>query len=228
MNFFRRVEQKYVLSEKEYLKLLDLINNHIEKDKYFESTVCNLYFDTDNDDLIIKSLEKPKFKQKIRLRSYNVPNLDSKVFLELKVKYKGVVFKRRIKLKLNEFYDYLYNDNKLNDSQVMQEIDYMFKSYDLKPKLFLAYDRHSYYDKDDNTFRITFDTNLRSRVDNLKLDYGDEGKLYSDCKFYIMELKSLKGIPLWFSNILSDLKIYSRSFSKYGNIYRKMKEDVYV
>ncbi|MBR3898312.1 MAG: polyphosphate polymerase domain-containing protein [Bacilli bacterium] len=228
MNFFRRVEQKYVLSEKEYLKLLDLINNHIEKDKYFESTVCNLYFDTDNDDLIIKSLEKPKFKQKIRLRSYNVPNLDSKVFLELKGKYKGVVFKRRIKLKLNEFYDYLYNDNKLNDSQVMQEIDYMFKSYDLKPKLFLAYDRHSYYDKDDNTFRITFDTNLRSRVDNLKLDYGDEGKLYSDCKFYIMELKSLKGIPLWFSNILSDLKIYSRSFSKYGNIYRKMKEDVYV
>ena len=109
--------------------------------------------------------------------------------------------------------------------QIMKEIDYVIKRYNLKPKIYLAYDRLSFYDKNDINFRITFDSNLRSRKDDLKLELGDAGRLYDNNKFYIMELKSLTAIPLWFIKILSELKIYPKSFSKYGRIYCKSKEE---
>ena len=229
MEVCNRIEQKYVLSKNEYDLLYNEIKNHIEKDTYFKSTICNIYFDTESDDLIIKSIEKPPYKIKVRLRSYKVPNKNDTVFLELKSKYNKTVYKRRIELTLKDFYAYLDSGKLPNNNQVMKEVDYIFKKYDLKPRMFLAYDRSSYYNKDDKNFRITFDENLRSRCDNLKLEYGDSGKLYSKDKFYIMELKSLNAIPLWFIDILSKLNIYPKSFSKYGNIYKKLREEeIYV
>lgn len=229
-NIFRRVEQKYLLTKNQYENLMECIKDSIEKDIYYESTISNIYFDTDNNDLIINSIEKPLYKNKIRLRSYSTPNLNSKVFLEIKIKYKGVVAKRRIDLTLEEFYEYMNSGNMPNSNkQIMNEIDYYFKKYNLKPKMFLAYDRLSYYDKNHKEFRITFDKNVRSREYDLKLEYGDYGKKYFDEDIYIMELKTLGSIPLWFTQILSKLKIYPQSFSKYGKIYsKKIEEEFYV
>ena len=48
--------------------------------------------------LIRASLEKPAYKEKLRLRSYGVTEPGGEVFLELKKKYKGIVYKRRITL----------------------------------------------------------------------------------------------------------------------------------
>jgi len=228
IEIFKRIEQKYLLSEQDYKRLMERIKNHIEKDKFFQSTICNIYFDNDNYDLIIKSLEKERYKEKVRLRSYNVPKLDDNVFFEIKSKLNGVVYKRRVTLTLKDFYNYL--DGKeltTSNKQIMREIDYLYKKYDLKPKYFIAYDRKSYFDKDNNTFRITFDENVRSRQLDLKLEKGDAGKLYFNEKKYIMELKTVGGLPLYFTKILSDLKIYPTSFSKYGNIYKdKIKEEL--
>ena len=227
---FKRVEKKYLLTETQYKELLEKANNHLEKDKYFKNTICNIYFDTDNYDLIVESLEKPTYKLKVRLRSYNVPGVNDIVYLEIKNKYKGIVGKRRVKISLNEFYEYLETGKYPNcNKQIMEEIDYFFKKYDLKPKLYLAYDRLSYYDKDNKNFRITFDQNIRSREEDLKLEYGDAGKLYFKDKTYIMELKTLDSLPLWFTKIINELKIYPTSFSKYGKIYMKnKKEEQYV
>ena len=227
MNFFQRIEQKYVLSEDEYNSLFEKINRYIEKDKYYQSTICNIYFDNESDDLIVKSMEKPIYKEKVRVRSYNTPDVNDNVFLELKGKFKEVVFKRRVEVKLEELYKYIETGELPNVSnmQIMKEIDYVIKRYNLKPKIYLAYDRLSFYDKNDINFRITFDSNLRSRKDDLKLELGDAGRLYDNNKFYIMELKSLTAIPLWFIKILSELKIYPKSFSKYGRIYCKSKEE---
>ena len=226
---FSRKETKYLLNENEYNLLMNKISYHLEKDKYFQSTICNIYFDTDNYDLIINSIDKPMYKEKVRLRSYNIPSKNDIVFLEVKKKYKGIVSKRRIEIKLSDFYNY-YNKNIINNSsQIMKEIDYLFKLYRLKPKLYLAYDRLSYYDKDNPNFRITFDTNIRSRDDNLKLDSNDDGQLYFNEKMYIMETKTLNSLPLWFVKILNELKLYPKSFSKYGSIYtKKIKEEYYV
>lgn len=225
---FRRKEIKYILTQEQYKSLLHVINNHIEKDKYHKSTICNIYYDTSNYDLIRHSLDKPTYKEKVRLRSYEVPKLDSNVFLEIKKKYAGIVGKRRIEIKLKDFYDYL-ETGELNNSneQIKKEIDYCFKLYNLEPKLFLAYDRLSYYDKDDINFRITFDTNIRSREDNLRLEKGDKGKLYFDDDLIVMETKALNAYPMWFVKALSELKLYPGSFSKYGSIYsKKLREEL--
>lgn len=226
MNIFRRVEKKYLLSDEDYKLLLKRISNHLEKDLYYKSTICNIYFDNDNNDLIVNSLEKPEFKEKVRLRSYGIPNLNDYVYLEIKGKYNGVVYKRRIKLKLLDYYNYLDN-NILPNNQIAKEIDYLVKYYNLKPKLFLAYDRLSYYDKDNKEFRITFDENIRSRDNDLHLEYGDAGKLYFKDKMHIMEIKTLGALPMWFIKVLSEMNIYPASFSKYGSIYEKnMKEEL--
>ena len=225
---FRRVEQKYLLSKEKYDELMNLISYHLKKDNYYKSKICNIYFDTNNYDLIINSLEKSNYKEKVRLRSYNTPTLNDNVFFEIKSKLDGVVYKRRVTIKLNDFYQYLNgNDILTSNQQIMKELDYTLKKYKLVPKYYIAYDRTSYYDKDDYNFRITFDENIRSRNIDLKLEYGDAGKLFFKEKKYIMELKSIGALPLWFTSILSELEIFPNSFSKYGNIYKeKLKEEL--
>lgn len=225
---FRRKEIKYVLSSKQYNTLIKRIKSNLEKDIYHKSSIYNIYFDTDNYDLIVHSIDKPIYKEKVRLRSYSIPSLDSNVFLEIKKKYNGIVGKRRISIKLSDFYDYI-NTGKFNsdDKQIKSEIDYCFKLYNLKPKLFLAYDRTSYHEKGNIDFRITFDKNIRSREDNLRLEYGDIGDKLFDDNVVIMEIKALNSYPLWFTSILSELKIYPTSFSKYGTVYtNKIKEEL--
>ncbi len=227
-SIFKRVEEKYILTLEQWNLLFQKINKYIEKDKFPKSTICNIYFDTEDNKLIINSLEKPIYKEKVRLRSYNIPNLDDNVFLEIKSKYKGTVGKRRIKLKLSEFYRYLYNNNVPCDEQIMKELDYLFKYYKLIPSYFIAYDRKSYRGCLEKDLRITIDSNLRSRKEDLKLELGDAGKKYFDSDKCIMEIKTLGAMPLWLVRNLSELQIYPVSFSKYGSIYKKQKEEMYA
>ena len=223
-NIFRRVEKKYLLTKEEKDNLFNLIWPYIEEDKYFKSIISNIYFDTVDNDIIINSIDKPIFKEKLRLRSYTVPvDMDSEVFLEIKRKFKGVVGKRRVSLKLKDFYDF-YDNRDYEKSQIFEEIRYAFDYYGLVPKIFVGYDRVSYNGKDDEGLRITFDSNLRSRFDNLRLEYGDTGDNYFDCDMYIMEIKTLGAMPFWLVDSLSKLKIYPISFSKVGRIYSSLKE----
>ena len=223
-NIFRRVEKKYLLTKEEKDNLFNLIWPYIEEDKYFKSIISNIYFDTVDNDLIINSIDKPIFKEKLRLRSYTVPvDMDSEVFLEIKRKFKGVVGKRRVSLKLKDFYDF-YDNRDYEKSQIFEEIRYAFDYYGLVPKIFVGYDRVSYKGKDDEGLRITFDSNLRSRFDNLRLEYEDTGDNYFDCDMYIMEIKTLGAMPFWLVDSLSKLKIYPISFSKVGRIYSSLKE----
>lgn len=221
---FRRVEIKYILSKTQKDKLLELINDYIEKDEYYESHISNIYFDNDNHDLISASLEKPIFKAKIRLRSYDInTNQNSKVFLEIKDKYNGIVGKRRVKMTLNDFYEYINGKNNSNE-QIIKEIDYYFKKYNLHPFMYIAYDRLSFKGKN-SSLRITIDANLRSRSDNLYLDSKSKNDNYFKEDNYIMEIKLLDAMPLWLTKSLSSLNIYSDSFSKVGAIYTKINRE---
>ena len=231
-NVFRRVEEKYLLDKKKLNELFNRINKYIKHDKFYISTISNIYFDNKNSDLIVNSLDKPIYKEKIRLRSYtNKPTLDSEVFFEKKDKYKGIVGKRRIKMTLSDFYNYIDNHEYDDNNQIMKELDYFIKYYDLVPSIYIAYDRKSYVGKYDNNLRITIDTNLRSRNDNLNLEYGDINTKYYNNDYFIMEIKTLGSMPLWLVRVLSELNIYPTSFSKYGKIYENNlnnKEVVYV
>ena len=221
-----RTEQKYYVSEDNYQKLMTLLNDKLTKDIYFKERICNIYFDNDNYELISTSLDKPTYKEKVRLRSYNKPKENTTVFLEIKKKYKGKGNKRRIELNYSEALNYIEKGiipNNIN-KQIMNEIDYIFKKYNLKPKISLTYDRYSYYLNEDNSFRITFDYNIK--YDNKELYLSNLENANSLLKEgYIMELKLQNGIPLWFSKILNELKIYPTSFSKVGKAYTKLRED---
>lgn len=223
-DFFRRVEKKYIITESQYKLLKEGMKQNMVEDEHGKSTICNIYFDTDEFDLIRHSITKPVYKDKVRLRSYNIPTPNSNVYLEIKKKYDGVVGKRRIQMSLNEFYEYLNNDNKgnISENQIKNEINYYFKYYKLKPTMFLSYYRRAYYGKDDRNFRITFDNNVIARNYDLKLEKGNYGTNIFEANKYIMEVKTLGSMPIWFVKLLDEIVISPCGFSKYGEGYTQL------
>lgn len=226
---FNRVEKKYLISEEIYEIFNSEIEKYMETDKYCKNgnyySINNIYYDTETDELIRTSIEKPVYKEKLRLRSYGIPTLDKKVFLEIKKKYKGVVNKRRTKLLLQQAYDFtekgiIPTEGDFINHQVVRELDYFIKFYKPLPKLFLAYDRMAMFGKEDANLRITFDRNIRTRRDNLRLEWGDEGEQLLEKGQVLMEIKTPTSIPLWLTEILTRLEIKNNSFSKYGTEYR--------
>lgn len=232
---FKRYELKYLLTQELKEKLFDKIYLYLERDGYYKSTVRNIYFDTDNYRLIRRSIEKPTYKEKIRLRSYVQCKKDDVCFLELKKKYDGVVFKRRTLMSECDALEFIkLSDSLAPRSQIEREIQYFAQMYQtLKPKVFLSYDREAYYYKEDPHLRITFDSNVLARTDRLSLSEEIFGTPLLDENMRLMEIKCKGGIPLWLCHALSELKIYKTSFSKYGTAYKdmvypnKMKGNVY-
>lgn len=220
---FKRSEKKYLLSLEQYERLIQRISNHTVPDIYGRYSIFNIYYDTDDFALIRHSLEGPTFKEKFRIRSYGLPKAEDKVFLEIKKKYKGVVYKRRIVIPYSAAIAYLRDgvrpDIPENELATFREIDYLLKTKGLKPKMFLAYDRFAFVANDDKDFRITFDHNIRSREYALDFAYGDGGEYLLSQDQYLMELKAHEALPMWLVKILNELKIYPQSFSKYGRVY---------
>lgn len=218
---FNRYEKKYLMPEEVYHELRCRLQPHMQEDAYGLHTICNIYYDTPDSYLIRHSIEHPVYKEKLRLRSYGIPTLDSAVFLEIKKKYRKVVNKRRIQLTLQEAYDYVERGIRpQQESQILHEIDFFLHRYPLERGLYLAYDRIALFGREDHEFRITFDRNIRSRRTVMGLENGDCGKLLLPDGYYLMESKVMGATPLWFTEILSELSIYPVSFSKYGNIYK--------
>ncbi|MGN1417680.1 MAG: polyphosphate polymerase domain-containing protein [Oscillospiraceae bacterium] len=219
---FRRKELKYLLTSQQYNMLRELISPYMTEDRYGLHTICSIYFDTDDDRLIRSSLEKPLYKEKLRLRSYGVPESDdAEVFMELKKKYKGIVYKRREGLTLSAAESYIQSGQVPTASQIFREIEYFRSYYSAYPKVFIAYDRIAMTGIEDKSLRMTFDFDIRCRRDELSLRAGDHGhKLTSDGST-LLEIKISGAVPLWLSSALAQLKIYPVSFSKYGQFFTK-------
>lgn len=221
---FKRYELKYILSTEQKNMVLSTLAPYMKLDKYGKSTIRNLYFDTDSYLLIRRSVEKPVYKEKLRLRCYEKAEDDSTVFVELKKKYKHVVYKRRVPMKEHDAVRWLSGEKTVeNKTQITDEIDYFLEFYGrLHPTVFLSYEREAYFSNDESDFRVTFDENILCRQDNLTLisePYGipllPKGKV-------LMEIKCSGGIPLWMTRVLSREKIYKTSFSKYGTAYKTL------
>lgn len=223
-DIFRRVEKKYILTKEQYNLILNKINDYVVQDEYGKSTICNIYLDTENYDLIRHSITKPYFKEKIRVRSYNTPNKESMVYLEIKKKVDGVVGKRRIGMTLSDFNNYLKNNKLIENEniQIKKELDYYFKLYSLYKKMYLSYDREAYYQKDNRDFRVTFDSNITARSYNLELDKGSYGEYILSPDKCVMEVKTLGAMPIWFVKILNECNIMPCGYSKYGEAYTQL------
>lgn len=222
-DIFERVEIKYLLSKEQYETIMKMINQNMTPDKFGRSTIQSLYFDTDTDLLVRTSMDKPMYKEKLRLRSYGIANMDQDVFLEIKKKYDGIVYKRRIAIKQSDVLPFI--NGKINlDTQIGKELNY-FRDYykTLKPSTLLIYDREAYFAGD---LRVTFDHDIKYRKFDLTLDKGFYGNLIIEPNQVLMEIKVNGSMPFWLVNTLEMAKAYKTSFSKYGLSYKLVNQSL--
>ena len=221
---FKRYEMKYMLTMEQKEEILRAMDGRMTLDQYGRTTIRNLYCDTDTYLLARRSLEKPSYKEKLRIRSYARANGESTVFVELKKKYKSVVYKRRVALPCREAMAWVGQDRHCHKhTQISDEIDYALAHYGtLHPTVFLSYEREAYYSNDYSDFRVTFDDTILVRQEDLSLESEVSGIPILPGGTVLMEIKCSGGIPLWMVETLSREHIYKTSFSKYGTAYKNL------
>ena len=220
---FERYEKKYLLNPVQYELIYEKLMRWMEPDVYPEGTICNIYYDTPDRRLIRRSLEGPVYKEKLRLRSYGIPDDDSSVFIELKKKYRGIVYKRRVDSTLDFAVKYLESREAGDlDSQVFKEIDWFLSFYrEVIPSMYIAYHRSAWRGKEESELRLTFDDNIVWREEELNLKAGIWGNELLESGQRLMEVKIPGAMPLWMAEILDELHIRPVSLSKYGRGYQE-------
>lgn len=218
---FKRYEFKYLLTENQKKIIMKAISPYMQLDKYGRTTIRNIYYDTDSYRLARQSIEKPVYKEKLRVRSYSQVTKNDTVFVEIKKKYEAVVYKRRIAISEQDAMEWLdHGALDKESSQIAREIEYFRDYYEtLHPAAFLSYEREAYYTKQKSDFRVTFDENILFRNDRLSLTEENDGVLIMPEKMTLMEIKCSDAIPKWMASVLSENEIYKTSFSKYGTAY---------
>lgn len=238
---FERKETKYRIDAQQHAAIRAALEGRMEPDAYGLVRVESLYFDTSERLLIARSLEKPLYKEKLRVRSYGRPEPDSRVFVEVKKKFRGIVYKRRVGMSVEAARAYLdgapyeraCRDRPLLDAraqatsfaprslQIAREIDAFVARYaPLAPSMRIACNRVAYAPVADDVpsdLRITFDTGL-SYVDELDPQHPC-GTLLGAGEA-IMEVKARGSYPLWLAHALAQADVKPSSFSKYGAAYR--------
>ena len=243
---FKRKEIKYLLSSEKRNALLPILEAHMEPDAFAHSSISNLYYDTPDFRMVRRSLEKPMYKEKLRLRSYGTPENTSTVFPEIKKKAMGIVYKRRISLPYQEAVSFLSGQqiastdmcNRTTQQitstdmcdgttrQILHELDWMLASYEnLSPRVFLSYERDSYKEISDPSLRLTLDQDILFRTDRLDLREGAFGEAILLPDQTLMEVKISNAAPLWLAQALSEIGIFPVSFSKYGRAYERICRD---
>ena len=219
---FERVEKKYLLTRQQTAAFSAALSGRMAVDRYGAHTIQNIYYDTPSYELIRASLDKPAYKEKLRVRSYGVPKRDDPVFVELKKKVDGVVYKRRVSMPLCDASRFLRGGRRPSDAdgQICNELQYALNFYGAQPMAFVAYDRVAMAGVDDAEFRLTLDEGVRYRMDDLDLSRGSYGKRLLPAGATLLEVKTVGALPMWFARILSELGIYPVTFSKYGEAYR--------
>ncbi len=217
-----RREIKYLLSSEQTEMVKKCLEGHMQEDQFGRTSIASIYYDTPDYRLVRASLEKPAFKEKIRLRSYGIAAEDTPVFLELKRKAGGIVYKRRVQSTIPAVKQFIEKDEDLEESgQIEKEINYFRHFYEkLQPACLIIYDRTAYFEPDGD-LRLTIDENPRYRIDDISLTHNMEGDLLLPYGSSILEIKVQCSIPLWLCRMLSEHRIYQASFSKYGSAYQK-------
>lgn len=222
---FERYEIKYLLSAQQQGRLYDTMQSQMKPDQFGNSTICNVYYDTPSSLLIRRSLEKPVYKEKLRMRSYGKADPGSTVFVELKKKFRGVVYKRRVQMACHFAEEWLAHGNHpVQRTPIINEIDYVCQFYgELVPKVYLSYEREAFFSKEDSTFRMTFDKNILFRTEQVSLCAPPSGQPLLPVGQRLLEVKSAYGLPLWLTHFLSAEGLFKTNFSKYGNAYRTLQ-----
>ncbi|MFI3260094.1 MAG: polyphosphate polymerase domain-containing protein [bacterium] len=217
-NYLKRKELKYKLNYDQYIELKNMMESYMCIDKNKKHKISNIYFDTADYKVIIASMEKPIYKEKLRIRKYSTSD---SIFIELKKKYKGIVYKKRVDLDKEKLNDNIFSLETKNQTNC--EINHFLEKYEeMDARVYLSYDREAYFCKDDDSFRMTFDSNILFRDTNVSLELDDKHDLcVLEDNVFILEVKAAGSLPAWLISFLSEKKIYRSSFSKYAEAYKK-------
>ena len=220
---FARVEKKYLLSLSQAAAIEEgLMRRGFSRSDFGSPKVQSLYYDTEDYDLIRVSLERPDYKEKLRLRGYGEPGTITRSFVEIKKKYRGVVYKRRTAMDLSAAMESLALRQLPEEAgQVGREILWMLGRYDLKPAAVIAYDRDAWFSRGEPGVRITFDRNLTFRDWALDLNAKAGGIPLLTPNQRLMEIKTNGIYPLWLVALLRETQTQRTHFSKYGLAYQR-------
>lgn len=224
----KRYELKYILSPEQETFFRQRLEGHMKIDQFGLTSIASLYYDTPDYRLINASIEKPLFKEKLRLRSYGIATDSSPVFLELKRKAYGIVYKRRVQSTIPLVDKFFAGEGDIcAGGQINHEITYFRDFYrDLAPACLIIYDRTAFYEPNGD-LRLTIDRNPRYRTQDLDLRISMDGISLLPEGYSILEIKVQQSMPLWLTEILSEGKIYKNSFSKYGEAYKQQTRNAY-
>ena len=217
----KRYELKYIIDRDQEAYFREKLKGHMEVDMYGLTSIASLYYDTPDYRLINASIEKPLFKEKMRLRTYGMPTDASPVFLELKRKAYGIVYKRRVQTTIPLVEKFFAKEGDIcGGGQINHEMTYFRDLYgNLSPACLIIYDRTAFFEPGGD-LRLTIDNDPRYRTQDLDLRVSMEGTSLLPEGHSILEIKVQEAMPLWLTKILNDGKIYKASFSKYGEAYK--------
>ena len=220
---FARVETKYLLTLSQAAAMeMGLMRLGFERMDFGSPRVQSLYYDTDDYTLIRLSLERPAYKEKLRLRAYGEPGTLTQSFVEIKKKSSGVVYKRRTEMPLREAADALLRGRMPEKAgQIGREVQWMMHRYGLYPAAVISYDRDAWFCREQPGVRITFDRNLTFRDWEPDLNSRAAGISLLPADQRLMEIKTDGIYPLWLVQLLQETAAQRTHFSKYGLAYQR-------
>ena len=231
---FKRIETKYVVAKADLANLIEDLKIYLVEDDYPTSTISNIYFDTEQFDMIQEDGQGTKRKEKIRMRTYlNQVQPDSQVFLEIKSKDRADVGRKHRLLStpqsITQFMTKGQLDSSIKDRMMIEKIQQLQEEYQqaIIPRMYIYYDRFSLKEKKEisgfpyNKIRITIDQNLTYRDENVSLFSGKDGFPLLNEDIVIMEIKAPGRKPQWLQDILDQYGLVEQKFSKYSCAYHK-------
>lgn len=254
---FKRKEMKYLLNAEQRTVVEECCNETMEVDDYGRSRVTSLYYDTPQWSLIERSLDKPLYKEKLRVRWYGAigedgfPEPHAQVFVELKKKFKGIVYKRRLSCSFAAARAFLGGEGYLSalnaypladieaqeeayssrSLQIASEIQAFMKRFDgLQPAMLITCQRTAL------TPRLwEGETHDKSVQDDVRITF-DEDIRYRNLAGgssewspitapgqAVMEIKVVGPYPRWLLHAISLAQARPSSFSKYGQAYTRVQ-----
>ncbi len=220
---FARVETKYLMPLGRLAELESgLRRQGFERMDFGSPMVRSLYWDTPDHALIRASLDRPAYKEKLRLRAYGEPGTADRSYVEIKKKYNGVVFKRRTELPLREAMDGLLSGRLPGEAgQIGREVLWMLRRWGLRPAAVIACNRDAWFCREDPGLRVTVDRDLSFRDWAFDLNDPSPGLPLLPADRRLVEIKASGAFPLWLVRLLNGSGAERTRFSKYGTAYRR-------
>jgi len=220
---FDRWELKYVVTVKQMYQLMHALKNYVVLDENGDDglyKIKSIYYDSHDFKFYHEKMNGNKYRQKVRLRGYNNVAYNDDVYFEIKQRYNTTVQKRRAELKLSDAYELMkhpldaeqYADKK---RIVLDEIRYLSSMHALEAKAIVSYDRKAYMGKYEDGLRITFDTNLKCRKENLNLEEYHKEKYFVHPSLAVLEIKTNEKVPIWLVSLIQRFEIEAHRVSKY-------------